>query len=203
MEFSTVDEKIKVVNIVSTIPNEGKSTVAFHLAHVCADKYKKVLLVDCDLRKGKLHQKFNISNTIGLSNILANYDESYSILHSLELKKIQTDAIHPLYFLNAGPRVPKPLELLSSNRFLKFLQVVRKEFDFVILDCPPISSCSDAVPVSNASDGTLYVISSKDADKRKVKVRIHELERNGANVIGLVLTKVEAYFENYNNYKYK
>ena len=58
IEFSTVDRKIKVINVVSTISNEGKSTVSYELAKVCADKYKKVLLVDCDLRKGKLHQKF-------------------------------------------------------------------------------------------------------------------------------------------------
>ena len=191
IEFSTVDRKIKVINVVSTISNEGKSTVSYELAKVCADKYKKVLLVDCDLRKGKLHQKFLKNNDVGLSNILAEFDDVYTALNSDAIKLIDVGSNHPLYFISAGPRVPKPLELLSSNRFLRFLQWVRKEFDFVILDCPPACACSDSVPISNASDGTLYVISCKDADKRKVRIKIHELERNGANMIGLVLTKME------------
>lgn len=200
IEFSQLDNKIQVVNTISTSPNEGKSTVASNLARICADKYNRVLIIDCDLRNPTIHRMFGTSNTEGLSNLLARFDENTSVFGSPEVQGIKTDSDKMFYFLPAGSRVPNPLELLSSNRFSSFLQVVRSEFDFVVIDCPPIGACSDGIPVCNASDGTLFVVSSMDTDKRAAKNASRDLMRAGANIIGVCLTKVEDFHDKHYYY---
>lgn len=200
IEFSKMDENIQIVNIVSTNPEEGKSTISANLARICADKYRNVLLIDCDLRNPSLHRMFKTSNTSGLSNLLSHFNESSSILQSEEVKVLQTKTGRQLYFMSAGSRVPNPLELLSSNRFAKFLQVARNEFDFIVIDCPPVTACSDAIPISNASDGTLFVCSSKETDKRRARDAVRDLQRNGAKLMGVCLTKVEDFSSKHYNY---
>lgn len=138
IEFSQMDDDLRVINVVSTNPNEGKSTVSTNLARIFADKYKRVL-----------------------------------------------------YFLPTGRRVPNPTEILSSKKFSQFLEQARKEFDYIIIDCPPINRVSEGISISSMADGTLYVISAKETDKRAAKAAIDDLERTGANVFGVVLTKVE------------
>ena len=203
IEFSNLDQNIQMVNVVSSTPNEGKSTVSANLARICADKYNNVLLIDCDLRNSSLHKMLKTSNASGLSNLLSRFDDSTSVINSSEIKVLQTKSGKLLYFLSAGTRIPNPLEVLSTHRFAKLLEVARNEFDFIVIDCPPITACSDAIPICNASDGTLFVVSSKDTDKKIVKQSIQELRRNSARLMGVCLTKVED-FENkhYNYYGY-
>lgn len=200
IEFSNLDRDIQLVNTVSANPNEGKTTVAMNLARICADKYNNVLLIDCDLRNPSLHRLFKTSNASGLSNLLSHFDEHTSILNSSELKILQTKSGKALYFLSSGTRVPNPLEVLSTNRFFKFLQVARKEFDFIVIDCPPVMACSDAIPICNASDGTLYILSSKDTDKKVAKQAVQDLKRNGVHIMGVCLTKVEDFSNKHYNY---
>ena len=203
IEFSNLDQNIQMVNVVSSTPDEGKSTVSANLARICADKYNNVLLIDCDLRNSSLHKMLKTSNASGLSNLLSRFDDSTSVINSSEIKVLQTKSGKLLYFLSAGTRIPNPLEVLSTHRFAKLLEVARNEFDFIVIDCPPITACSDAIPICNASDGTLFVVSSKDTDKKIVKQSIQELRRNSARLMGVCLTKVED-FENkhYNYYGY-
>ncbi|MGM9946452.1 CpsD/CapB family tyrosine-protein kinase [Floccifex sp.] len=200
IEFSKMDENIQIVNTVSTNPNEGKSTIASNLARICADKYNNVLLIDCDLRNPSLHRMLKTSNSTGLSNLLSHFDGNTSIITSSELKVLQLKSGKIFYFLSSGSRVPNPLELLSSNRFSKFLQVARREFDFIIIDCPPVTACSDAIPICNASDGTLFVCSSKETDKRRAREAVRDLQRNGAKLMGVCLTKVEDFASKHYNY---
>ena len=192
IEFSQYDREIKVVNIVSTNPNEGKSTVAANLARIYSVKYRKVLLIDCDLRNASLHRYLGVSNAQGLSDLLAHYEVGTSLNHYREFQLVsEKDLNSSFLLLTAGSRVPNPQELLSSQRFFHFIQQAKKEFDMVIIDCPPCLAVSDSIPVCNASDGTLYVISAKDTDKKMAREAIAELNRNGANIIGAVLTKAE------------
>lgn len=203
IEFSSVDEEIKIVNFISTIPNEGKSTMAINLARVCADQYQKVLLIDCDLRNSSLHRLLNVKRGAGLSNLLSNFKEEDSILESECVQTITTPTEKTYYFISAGDRVPNPLEVVSSKSLYTFLQKAKQEFDFIILDCPPISLCSDGTPLCNLSDGTLYVVSGKEVDKRQAKTCMSELTRSGANIIGLCLTKMENITKSkYYNYGY-
>lgn len=191
IEFSQFDKDLKVINVVSTFPNEGKSTVALNLARIYAAQYPKVLLIDCDLRNPSIHKLGSLSNASGLSNLLTHLKEEDHLMESDDIQKFSVDEAHSLYVLTAGQRVPNPQELLSSRRFRKLVEMAKEQFDFVIIDCPPCKAVSDAVPVCNAADGTLYVVSAKDTDKASAREAMNELIRNGAEIIGAVLTKAE------------
>ncbi len=202
IEFSQMDDAIQVINVVSTVPNEGKSTVACNLARIMAAKYKNVLLIDCDLRNASLHKTLKISNRCGLTNIISEFREGVSI-HSYEgVQDVQFDGGYALSVITAGHRVPNPSEVLGSKRLAKFLNQARQEFGYIIIDCPPVAVASDAIPLCNVSDGVLYVVDSKSSDKRKVKMAIGDVQRNGGHVIGLVLNKVDASDESHYGYGY-
>lgn len=202
IEFSQMDDAIQVINVVSTVPNEGKSTVACNLARIMAAKYKNVLLIDCDLRNASVHKTLKISNRCGLTNIVSEFREGVSI-HSYEgVQDVQFDGGYALSVITAGHRVPNPSEVLGSKRLAKFLDQARKEFGYIIIDCPPVAVASDAIPLCNVSDGVLYVVDSKSSDKRKVKMAIGDVQRNGGHVIGLVLNKVDASDESHYGYGY-
>lgn len=191
IEFSQMDDDLRVINVVSTNPNEGKSTVSINLARIFADKYKRVLLIDGDLRNPSDHKMFKVSNAKGFSNLLARYQPGTNVLSYEEIMPLEFSNQTILYFLPTGRRVPNPTEILSSKKFSQFLEQARKEFDYIIIDCPPINRVSEGISISSMADGTLYVISAKETDKRAAKAAIDDLERTGANVFGVVLTKVE------------
>lgn len=189
IEYSSVDKKIHVINITSTQPGEGKTTTSTNLSIVSSGQYGRVLLVDCDMRKPRVHKRFNISNRFGLSNVLAGDNVNIPDSYFSKFKDKDTEGV--LYVLPAGVKVPNPTELLSSEKFKEFVECMRMRFEFIILDCPPVLSVSDCIPVSRVSDGTLFVVSSKDTDKNDAKTALQQLQRNGANVIGTVLNKVD------------
>lgn len=189
IEYSSVDKKIHVINITSTQPGEGKTTTSTNLSIVSSSQYGRVLLVDCDMRKPQVHKRFNISNRFGLSNVLAGDNVNIPDSYFSKFKDKDTEGV--LYVLPAGVKVPNPTELLSSEKFKEFIECMRMRFEFIILDCPPVLSVSDCIPVSRVSDGTLFVVSSKDTDKNDAKTALQQLQRNGANVIGTVLNKVD------------
>lgn len=189
IEYSSVDKKIHVINITSTQPGEGKTTTSTNLSIVSSSQYGRVLLVDCDMRKPQVHKRFNISNRFGLSNVLAGDNVNIPDSYFSKFKDKDTEGV--LYVLPAGVKVPNPTELLSSEKFKEFVECMRMRFEFIILDCPPVLSVSDCIPVSRVSDGTLFVVSSKDTDKNDAKTALQQLQRNGTNVIGTVLNKVD------------
>lgn len=191
IEFSQMDDDLRVINVVSTNPDEGKSIVSINLARIFADKYKRVLLIDGDLRNPSDHKMFKVSNAKGFSNLLARYQPGTNVLSYEEIMPLEFSNQTILYFLPTGRRVPNPTEILSSKKFSQFLEQARKEFDYIIIDCPPINRVSEGISISSMADGTLYVISAKETDKRAAKAAIDDLERTGANVFGVVLTKVE------------
>lgn len=199
IEFSSFNNKMQAISITSSLSNEGKTNTAINLAIVCAAKYDNVLLIDCDLRKPKVHRYFNISNSKGLSNWVMEKeinenDQKY-------FHKIKKDEMkNPLHILPAGVKVPSPQELLSSDKFAELVAKLKEKFDIIIFDCPPILPVSDVVPVAHLSDGTIFVVSSKDTNKKSAKLAVTTLQRNGANVIGTVLTKVESRNEAYYGY---
>ena len=202
IEFSQMDEEIQVISVASTIPNEGKSSVATNLARIMAAKYKNVLLVDCDFRNPSVHKMMKISNRSGLTNIISEFQEGLS-LHSYDgVQQVQYDGGQTLTVITAGHKVPNPSEVLGSKRMGRFLEQARKEFGYIIIDSPPVLLASDTIPLCNLSDGVLYVVDAKNADKRKVKAAINDLKRNGGHVIGVVLNKVDMSDENRYGYGY-
>ncbi|MDX8416433.1 MAG: CpsD/CapB family tyrosine-protein kinase [Absicoccus sp.] len=191
IEFAQLDEHMQVINIVSTFPDEGKTTVARNLARIMAAKYQNVLLMDCDLRNPSVHKQLHISNSKGLSNIISEFEPNKPIRSYDAVRAVKFETGERLSVMTTGHRVPNPSEVLDSRRFGEILNQARKEYGYIIIDCPPMTATSDAVPISNVADGTLFVISSKDTDKRKARAAIHDLQRVGGNVFGTILTKVQ------------
>ncbi len=202
IEFSQMDEEIQVISVASTIPNEGKSSVATNLARIMAAKYKNVLLVDCDLRNPSVHKMMKISNRSGLTNIISEFQEGLSINSYEGVQQVQYDGGQTLTVITAGHRVPNPSEVLGSKKMGRFLEQARKEFGYIIIDSPPVLLASETIPLCNLSDGVLYVVDAKNADKRKVRAAIKDLKRNGGHVIGVVLNKVDMSDEKRYGYGY-
>ena len=202
IEFSQMDEEIQVLSVASTIPNEGKSSVACNLARIMAAKYKNVLLVDCDLRNPSVHKMMKISNRSGLTNIISEFQEGLSINSYEGVQQVQYDGGQTLTVITTGHKVPNPSEVLGSKRMGRFLEQARKEFGYIIIDSPPVLLASETIPLCNLSDGVLYVVDAKNADKRKVRAAIKDLKRNGGHVIGVVLNKVDMSDENRYGYGY-
>ena len=202
IEYSQFEGDIQVVNLTSTNPAEGKSSVASNLATVSIAKYHNVLLMDCDLRKPVQHKIFNVSNKVGLSNLMKNFD-SFDVNDDTYFQKFKDNTSDgKLYLLTSGMKVPNPLELLSSEKFKHLIEKLRTRFDFIVIDCPPEDAVADAIPISTVTDGTIYVVSAKETNKNDAKEAITQLQRNGANILGTVLTKVEAEAKHYYGYYY-
>ena len=114
--------------------------------------------MDCDLRKPVQHKIFNVSNKVGLSNLMKNFD-SFDVNDDTYFQKFKDNTSDgKLYLLTSGMKVPNPLELLSSEKFKHLIEKLRTRFDFIVIDCPPVDAVADAIPVSTVTDGTIYVV---------------------------------------------
>ena len=204
IEYSSFNKDIQVICVTSSNPAEGKSSVASNLATVAIAKYEKVLLIDCDLRKPVQHKIFKVSNKLGLSNLMKEKSEIDLEIGGYFQKFKDNSTDGKLYVLTSGKSVPNPQELLASDRFKELIEKFREMFDYIIIDCPPLNAVADAIPVSSIVDGTLFVVSAMDTAKQEAKNALTMLQRNGANVLGCVLTKVDitskSYYSYYGNY---
>ncbi len=202
IEYSAVGKNVKAINITSSISNEGKSTTALNLAMIYATKYANVLLIDADLRKATQHRYLKLSNSRGLTNALIEYGETKKI-SSKCFQFIEDESfVGKLSVLTSGVKVPNPSELLSSQIFEDFINELKELYDFIIIDCPPIMLVSDAIPIGNVVDGTIFVCSSQLTGRKDAKASIEILQKNNVNILGTVLSQVEVEKDKYNNYYY-
>ena len=181
IKFSMPDQRVKTILVTSSTPGEGKSTNAANLGVVYAQEGKKVLVVDADMRKPTLHYTFGILNTTGLSTVLSKQTEINS--------SIQETPIVGLFVLPSGPIPPNPTELLSSKTFDDFIEEMKKSYDIIIFDAPPILSVSDAQVLSPHCDGTLLIIHSGVAEKEDVLKAKSVLSTSQAKILGVILNK--------------
>ena len=204
IEYSSFNKDIQVICVTSSNPAEGKSSVASNLATVAIAKYEKVLLIDCDLRKPVQHKIFKVSNKLGISNLMKEKSEIDLEIGGYFQKFKDNSTDGKLYVLTSGKSVPNPQEMLASDRFKELIEKFREMFDYIIIDCPPLNAVADAIPVSSIVDGTLFVVSAMDTAKQEAKNALTMLQRNCANVLGCVLTKVDitskSYYSYYGNY---
>src|SRR3712207_3736143 len=180
--YSLVDTPPKVVVVTSAGPSEGKSTTSANLGVVLSQVDKQTLIVDCDMRKPTIHKIFGMRNLQGLVNVLAEK-------HGLH--EVCQEALPGLKAITTGPIPPNPAELLSSRRFTELLNQAREEFDYVLLDVPPVGIVSDPTIAATQADGTLLVIDSQNTRKGSVRQAMRSLEGVGANVLGTVMNNVK------------
>lgn len=180
--FSLSKEGCKKIMITSPLAGEGKSTVSSHLAASLADMGASVLVIDCDLRRGKVHRFFEIKRTPGLANVLAGFTDVNTAIQKTKIDK--------LYVLPAGVVPPNPAELLASDRMKILVDEFAKSFDYIILDTSPVNVVSDALPLVNLVDGVTVVVRENYTDKVSLDRCMRNLEFAEANIIGTVLNDV-------------
>ena len=188
IKFSSVKEDIKVICVTSSLPGEGKSLISANLAASFAQYSENVLLIDCDMRKGRQRKLFNIpsNDELGLSKLLINKNWENDYKNYIKQTKIKGLSVIP-----TGIYPPNPSELLTSERFLNLLMKLREEYDRIILDCPPIEGLSDALVVSSISDTTVLVAKYKSTPMNLLEKSKKALDKIGSKISGVILNHVD------------
>lgn len=171
--------------ITSSLPAEGKTTTAINTAISLAQTGAKVLVIDADMRRPRLHSIFNASNAGGLSTILSSDFEESEILDI-----IQYDEDSKLYLMTSGPVPPNPAELIGSEQMTRLMKFLQVEFTHVIVDSPPIASFTDGVLIASMVNGVILVVHSGKSSRQVVKRSRQLLQDIGAKVFGVVLNNV-------------
>ena len=174
------DIKCPVIGVTSSGRGDGKSTTSVNLAYVLAADKKRVLLIDCDLRLPSLAKKMGIHGNPGLTNLLVSFDLS-------DLEQFRSNVLENWYILPSGVLPPNPSELLGSQKMQKLLKLLSEQFDYIILDLPPVSVVADALAVSKLVTGMILVVRQDYTDKKDLEICVRHLELSGVNVIGCVL----------------
>lgn len=196
IQFMSSKDKNKTVLITSTSQGEGKSWITANLAVVFANSGKKVLLIDSDMRLARQYKIFGISPIPGISNLLSGLIED-------EKEAIQKiDGIDNLFIIPAGDIPPNPSELLTSDEFNKILKKLKKSFDVIIVDGPPVSLVTDGLLISRIVDNTIVVVENKRVKKEQLKNVINSIKNVGGKIAGVVLNKTENYSKQYKNSYY-
>ncbi len=182
IQYSSFDKEYRVIVVTSSEPGEGKSTTAGNLALCMAQGDKKVILIDCDLRKPSLHKKFKISNLVGLSDVIIGKADLATAAHRYN---------KDLVLLTSGKIPPNPSEMLSSKIMEKLLESLKDTFDYIILDTPPVQAVTDSQILSTKSDGTILVVRAERTKKESVQNAINLLKKVNANIIGTVLNGID------------
>lgn len=190
--FSQAVQKLRVVAVTSAGPGEGKSTTSANLATVFAQQGLRVLLVDCDLRRPRLHEIFGCPKEPGFTQYLLGHG-------SLEELARETPVAN-LRLLAAGTLPPNPAELLGSPRAREAVRLMSDQFDMVIIDTPPVLLASDAAILGSLVDGMLLVVRAARTSRHAANQAVRQLETVGANLLGVVLNDPEAKLPRYEGY---
>ncbi len=183
IQFSSADKPLKVILVTSSGPGEGKTTTISNLAIMFAQSYGKVLLMDGDLRKPRVHKVFGVSNVVGLTNTLVKQGEYTEYISRTEMEN--------LHILSSGPIPPNPSELLSSNSMKELISRVRDDYEVVFIDSPPVGTVTDSAILSTIVDGTILVAASDNVEIEAAKRAKGLLEKVNANIIGVILNMLE------------
>lgn len=185
LTFCSDGDKGCTVGVLSSVLNSGKSFVMANLAISLSRLIgKKILLVDADMRCPMQHQIFRFENQSGLSNLLAGQAD----IKSFVPYSYGGDSLH---IITSGTIPPNPMELLSGPKMAELMEYWKREYDYVLVDLPPVGDIPDAVAVSKLISGFLYVLRSGLSDAVSLKETVHQLEEKNVNIFGYVLTDVE------------
>ena len=193
LQFSSVDEDIKTILITSSIPGEGKSFISANLAISFAQTDKRVLIVDCDMRKGRQHRIFKLSNSKGLSNLLIDDMTNYKDY----INKTSVDGVH---VITRGTVPPNPSELLNSKKNADLLRVLKAKYDVIIYDGVPCNGLPDSIIMSKLVDKVLIVSSESMTPKSVLESTKKQLESVNAPIAGDVLNNVNRKNSTYGKY---
>ena len=201
IQFMNTTKKLQTLLITSTLPGEGKSYVASNLAVTFAQAGKKVILIDADMRKGRLYSIFEVSPRPGLSNYLSGIDREGE--EELDISKyIQPTQINNLLLIPAGNIPPNPSELLISEQMSNLLEQLKEVCDIVIIDGTPCELVTDSVILSRIVDTTVIVSAAKETKKDSLGRIITNIKNVGGNLAGVVINKIPLSSKKYNERYY-
>ena len=203
LAFSMIDKEMKTILLTSPQSGDGKSFITANLAVAYAQEDKKVLVVDCDLRKGRQHEIFEVMNVTsgGYSNLILNYKEDTKLD-----KYIVSTSNKNIDLLPTGPTPPNPVELLASESNQKLMKELREHYDVILLDCPPVLGLSDTMIMTKYSDANLIVVSSRKTKVESLDKAKKVFEQAKANITGVIINRASvkdnSYYSYYSNEYY-
>lgn len=183
IQYSSVDNPLRTLLITSTDPTEGKTTTVANLGTVMAQAGLSVIVVDSDLRRPLLHQYFEVSRNVGLTNALLDKSPSTD-------GYLQETEVENLRVLACGPLPPNPSELLNSQRMRELIEQLKEEADVLLFDSPPILAVTDASILANQVDGVLLVVDAGSTRRGVAQRGKEQLDKVGANLLGAALNKL-------------
>jgi polysaccharide biosynthesis transport protein len=181
--FSSADEGARAVVVTSTGPGEGKTTITANLAIGFAQAGQRVLLIDADMRRPRVHEILTISQEPGLSNLMVGTAKAS--------RCVRKTPIANLWALPAGKIPPNPAELLGSVRFREFIKSLGQHFEWVIIDSPPVMAVADGTILANLATGVVFVVGSDMTSRHGARAALDQLEHARARFVGAVLNKVD------------
>lgn len=181
LAYANVNSQVKVLLVTSGMPGEGKSTVSVNLAMTLAGLQYSVLLIDADMRRPRAHEHAGIDGSIGLTSVLLDEVDFAVAKHRV--------ADSTLDILPAGTVPPNPAELLTSSRMSQLLEFAAADYDFVVIDSPPILSVADATLFATQTDGVILVVDATKTRRAALTKSIKSLESGGARILGTVLNR--------------
>jgi capsular exopolysaccharide synthesis family protein len=191
LKFLSLDEKLKSIVITSSVPREGKSTVAANLAATMAALGRRTLLIDADLHHPSQHHIWHLTNVGGLSNMVVEQtrgrDAIVPVLENLDV-------------LTCGVIPPNPLALLDSKRMASLIETFEQQYDFVIVDAPPLIVAAEALTLGKIVDGLLLVARPGVVDHANATTAKELLEQSSQNVLGMVINGAVLENEVYESY---
>lgn len=198
LKFLTVDKPIKTILVTSSNVGEGKSFVSANLASAYANSGEKVLLVDCDLRRGRQNKIFGISDDQdGLSELLINEGKFNNLV-----KYISKTSVKNLHLLTCGKCFHNPTVLLESKKIEVIFEVLRNSYDVIILDSAPVNGLTDTPILNRLADTVIIVTRAKKTNFEELANAKRALENVGASIAGVVLNGVDKRENKYNNSYY-
>jgi len=195
--FSAADRRLKTLVVSSANPREGKTTSVIYLGTTIAQSGQRVLLIDTDMRRPRLHASTGVTRDTGLSNLILG-DENYD-------EVIRKTDIPNLFVLPCGPLPPNPAELLMTKRFTAVLEELGKRFDRIILDSPPLGAVTDAVVLSKQVDGAILVVRAGKTLRDEISRSAKQIRDVGGGIFGVILNELDSsdkssYYQSYYGY---
>ena len=189
IQYINKDEKSTAIMLTSTTPANGKTVVTANLAITLAQANKRVILVDSDIRKPRLHKVFELENTMGLSDYLRNSSDG------LYIRKTN---IENLSIVTAGTMVNNPSELIGQEKFKKTIEALKEKYDYVIIDSSPILMVTDSILVSRVVDATILIAIYNKTRIDDLKSAVRRINYVGGNVAGVVVNRTKVILSQYN-----
>ena len=184
---------VKAIALTSCFAHEGKSTVALELSRSLADAGKRVLLIDADLRKSVMAVRHtNERGICGLSQLLSGQIDAQKAIYHTQIERLD--------IVFSGPYPPNPAELVGQDAFKEFIASERDNYDYIIIDAPPLGLVIDAAIIAEVCDGTVIIVNKGTVKRRAAKEVIDQIQKSGCKILGVVLNQVDKRKTKYKSY---